>query len=135
EIASELEDAVGSQPTEAKLRAAVKKILKRLYAQHQRVIFNGDNYSDAWREEAQKRGLPHLRRTPEALNVLTRPEAFDLFDRYKVLTKRELQSRYQILLDTYLTQRAIEAETMVYIARTMVLPAAVRYQTEVAEAV
>ncbi|MCC6322234.1 MAG: glutamine synthetase III [Phycisphaerales bacterium] len=134
-VATRLEKAVGRSPSETRLQAAVKALLKQIVKQHKRVIFNGDGYSEAWHAEAERRGLPNLRDTVEALPALKSKKAVDLFKKYKVLSKPETESRAYILMERFVKEVAIEAETMVTIARTMILPAALEYQTRLAEAV
>ncbi|MBX3406269.1 MAG: glutamine synthetase III [Phycisphaeraceae bacterium] len=134
-MASRLERAVGSKPTEARLQAAVRTLLKEIVRQHKRVIFNGDGYSEKWHAEAARRGLPNLKDTVEALPVLRTKKAVDLFKRYKVLSKAELESRADVFVEKFIKQVTIEAETMVSMARTMILPAALRHQARVAQAV
>ncbi|MFO0840019.1 MAG: glutamine synthetase III [Phycisphaerae bacterium] len=134
-LATELEKAAGKDPNKAKLESAVKMILKKVIKEHKRVIFNGDNYSKAWHAEAEKRGLPHLRNTVEALPILGSSRAIDLFKKYGVLTKAEVESRVHAFTEKYIKQILIEGEQMVLIARTMILPAALRQQTTLAQLV
>jgi glutamine synthetase len=134
-VATQLEKAVGKNPTPAKVEAAVGGLLKKLIKQHKRVIFNGDGYSEAWHKEAEKRGLPHMRDSVEALPVLKTRKAIDLFAKYKVLNRDETTSRAHIFIEKYVKQVTIEAETMTGMARTMILPAALQHQTRLAEAV
>ena len=134
-IATELEAAAGKKPTEAKLQSAVQSVLKKIIAQHKRVIFNGDTYSDEWREEAARRGLPNLVDSVEALPLLGSKKSVEMFRKYKVLTKPELESRMFIFLEKYSMQLQIEAEQMVLMARQMILPACLEYQSRLADAV
>ncbi len=134
-IATELEKACGASPTEAKLKSAATSLLKKVLKEHRRVIFGGDNYSEEWHEEAERRGLPNLRSTPDALPSMRSREAGTLFRKYKVLNKIELESRFNIYAEQYAKQIQIEAETMVQMSRTQIMPAAVRQQRELAEAV
>jgi glutamine synthetase len=117
------------------LESAVKSVLREALKKHRRVVFDGDNYSPKWHREAEKRGLPHLRSTVDALAVFASKRAKDLFAKYAVLNERELQARYDVLLETYNDVVAIEARTLVSILNTQVLPSALRHQTELAEAV
>ena len=133
-VATELEKAAGSK-TEAKLQAAVAGVLQKIVKQHKRVIFNGDGYDAAWHKEAEKRGLPNFRNTADALPVLKDKKNLELFKKYHVLSKPEVESRAHIFSEKYVKQVLIEAETMVSMARTTILPAAIRQQTELAEAV
>jgi glutamine synthetase len=134
-VASELEKAVGSKPTPAKLQLGVIAVLKRLITDHKRVIFDGDNYSEEWHAEAERRGLPNLKDSVEALAVLRARKNAELFKKYGVLSPAEHESRTHIAIEKYIKQLAIEAETMVSIARGQVLPAALRHQHRIAEAV
>jgi len=134
-IATELEKAVGTNPTEAKLKPAVKKLLKQVVKDHKRILFDGDNYSQEWHEEAAKRGLPILSDTVDALEALKAKKARDLFKKYGVLNPIELESRYETYIEQYATKIRIEADTMVSIAQNMILPAAVRYQGQLANTV
>jgi glutamine synthetase len=134
-LATELEKAAGSNPTPAKLQAAVLGVLKRVVKEHKRVVFDGDGYSPDWHKEAAKRGLPHLRDSVEAFPVLKAKKTVDLFKKYGVLTRAEVESRYHIAVEKFVKQLGIEAEMMTTMTRTMVLPAAIRQQTELAAAV
>ncbi|MFG0328257.1 MAG: glutamine synthetase III [Phycisphaerales bacterium] len=134
-VATDLEKAAGKNPTEAKLRSAVKSIVKKYYGDHHRIVFNGDNYSDNWKNEAKDRGLPNIPNSLDALGGLKSKDARSVFQSYKVLNRRELESRHQIWVERYNTTLTIEAETLLSMARTIVLPASIRYQGEVAETV
>lgn len=134
-IASDIEKALGKSPTEAKLKQAVKATLKAVIKEHKPVIFNGDNYADEWHNEAERRGLPNLRDTVDALPVLKDKQTIDVFRKYKVLSKRETESRHETYSEQYATQIAIEGGTLLSIARTVVLPAVARHQSDIAEAV
>ncbi|MCL4742730.1 MAG: glutamine synthetase III [Phycisphaerales bacterium] len=135
DLADELEKAAGANPTAQKLESSVWKVLQGVVKEHRRVIFNGDGYDAAWHAEAEKRGLPNLRDTVDALPVLKSKKATDLFKRHKVLSKPELESRAHIFVEKYIKQVTIEAETMASMARTIILPAALRQQAEIAETV
>ena len=134
-MANELEKTIGKTPNPAKLKSAVSDLLKKLVKQHKRVIFNGDGYSKAWHEEAEKRGLPHLRDSVDALPVLKGKKALDVLAKHKVLSRIETTSRAVIGLEKYCKQVTIEAETMVAISRTMIVPAVIAHQTTMADAV
>jgi len=135
EIATQLEKAAGSSPTPAKLQSATLAILKKLVKEHKRVCFNGDGYSDAWHAEAAKRGLPNLKDSVAAFPVLKAKKTVDLFKKYGVLSKPEVESRHHITVEKWVKQVSIEADTMATIARTMILPAAVRHQQLLADTV
>jgi glutamine synthetase len=130
-IACQLEAAISDDPIE--LSAAVQKVLEDILQAHGSVIFNGDGYSEAWHAEAADRGLPNLRTTVDALPVLTSDEVVSLFERYGVLSKRELYSRLEVYLEQYCLAVGVEARTTVEMARTIVYPAAARYQGELAQ--
>ncbi len=127
ELAEELEDALGGADD---VEAALRPILQRSYSANKRIVFGGDNYSEDWHAEAEQRGLLNLRATPDALPYLVRDETVTLFSNYGVLSERELESRYEVFLEQYLTKLNIESETAASIARTMLLPAAARYHAE-----
>jgi glutamine synthetase len=114
----------------ATLEKAVTSVVKEAWAANKQIVFDGDGYSEAWHKEAEKRGLANLRTSPDALPWLIDKQTIALFKKYKVLSKRELESRYEVFTEQYATYINIESETAYAIARTMLLPAAVRYLTE-----
>jgi glutamine synthetase len=124
DLAEELEDALAGG---TELEAALRPILQRSYAANRRIVFGGDNYSEEWHAEAEQRGLLNLRATPDALPYLIADETEALFSNYGVLSQRELESRYEVFLEQYVTKLNIEAEVAAAIARTMLVPAAARY--------
>lgn len=130
EIATELEKT--TKGDSKKLSEAVSKLLQDIMKKHKNIIFNGDGYSDAWQKEAAKRGLPNLKNTVDALPELLRPETLDMFAKYNVLSKREMHSRYEIYLERYGKEIATEGKLALSIAQTTILPAAYRYQGELA---
>lgn len=131
-IADELDRRAGANPTDRKLESATKSLLKEIVKKHRVVAFDGDNYSDEWHEEAERRGLPNLRTTADALPVFKTRETTAMFVRHKVLSQRELRARVEVLNEQYVTQVGIEARTMVQMIETQVLPASIRYQSELA---
>src|SRR5438270_6842264 len=124
-IATNLEKAVSSGKD---LHKAIQDLLPGILKESKKVIFNGDNYSAEWHAEAEKRGLPNLRSTVDALPVIIRKDSIDLFTKYRVYTERELQSRLTILAENYIKTVNIEGQLTAMMARTMILPAALRYQ-------
>jgi glutamine synthetase len=134
-VAGELEKAVGAKPTAAKLQLGVIAVLKHLIKDHKRVIFDGDNYSEEWHAEAQRRGLPNLKDSGEAFWVLRAKKNVELFKKYAVLSPAEHDSRTHIAIEKYIKQLGIEAETMVSMARNQILPAALEHQHQVAQAI
>jgi glutamine synthetase len=131
-IATELERAVQEGK---KLDAAVKALLTKLIKDNKRIIFNGNNYADEWQKEAAKRGLLNLRTSVDAYPELMKPDVVKAFEKYGVLNERELRARYDVALEQYNKTINIEAQLMVLMANRYILPAAYRYQTEVAESV
>ncbi|MBO6739191.1 MAG: glutamine synthetase III [Phycisphaerales bacterium] len=134
-IATQIEGKLGKNPTEAKRDQVVQGVLKEIVKDHKAIIFNGDNYSQEWEDEAEKRGLPNLRSTADALPALQKSEAKKMFRKYKILSASELESRVEIFAEKYITEVCIEAQQMVHIARTMILPAAVRHQGNLANTI
>jgi glutamine synthetase len=114
----------------ATLEKAVTAVVKDVWAANKQIVFDGDGYSEAWHKEAEKRGLANLKTTPDALPYLVDKQTIATFKKYKVLSKRELDSRYEVFTEQYVININIEAETAATIGRTMLLPAAVRYLTE-----
>jgi glutamine synthetase len=131
EAIDELADAVkAATKGSITLEKAIGKAVKDSWAANKQVVFGGDNYSEAWHAEAEKRGLANLRTTPDALPWLIDKQTVAAFKRYKVLSKRELESRYEVFTEQYAVKLNIEGETCAQIARTMLLPAAVRHLNE-----
>jgi glutamine synthetase len=128
-IASTLETALAGGKA---LNAAIADVLAGIAKEHGAVVFNGDGYTKEWHDEAAKRGLPNLKTTVDSLPAMQRPEVVALFDKYKVLTPRELHSRYEVAFEQYCKSVAVEAKLVLSMARTMILPGVLRYQTEVA---
>ena len=102
--------------------AQLQETLKRRIAEHRRIIFNGDNYSEEWVKEAERRGLPNLKNTMSALHTLVNKKNLDLFERYGVFSGRELESRFEIFLEEYHRRVRIEGRLSWEIAGTIVLP-------------
>jgi glutamine synthetase len=118
----------------ASLEKAILAIVRDSYKTHRRVVFNGDNYSEAWHTEAERRGLANIRSTPDALPWLVDKQTIGVFKRYKVLNKRELEARYEVFIEQYSVKLNIEAETAASIARTLLLPASLRHLAQLREA-
>jgi len=129
-VATALEAAVASGTD---FDEAVQALLTEIITEHGDVVFNGDGYADAWPIEAEKRGLANLKTTLDALPELITPEALELFAKYKVFNEREMHSRYEIGLEQYALTIGVEARLTLEMGTTIVLPAAVRHQTEVAQ--
>ncbi|HEU0250775.1 MAG TPA: glutamine synthetase III [Solirubrobacteraceae bacterium] len=129
ELADKLKTAL--KASGATLEKAVAKVVKESWSANKQVIFDGDGYSEAWHNEAEKRGLANLKTTPDALPWLVDKQTVAAFKKYKVLSKRELESRLEVFTEQYAVKINIEAETAAQIARTVLLPAAVRHLLEV----
>ncbi|MFC1498088.1 glutamine synthetase III [Verrucomicrobiota bacterium] len=117
------------------LNEALEPILQKIIKDHKRILFNGDNYTDEWQEEAERRGLANLKKTPDALKAITDKNTVELFEKYKVLSSKELESRYEVYLENYEGTIKIEAECAVTMAKTMIAPAALTYQGELADVI
>jgi glutamine synthetase len=119
--------------TDTDLEKAVNDIVCETIAKHKRIIFNGNNYSEEWLAEAEKRGLANLKSTPEALPYFTSEKSVKLFTKHGVFSEKEIESRCEILLENYCTTLNIEAVTMVELAQREILPAALQYIKELSE--
>ncbi len=125
EIADELEQAEDFE-------LAVHDLVKKLAVEHQRIIFNGDGYSDAWVEEAERRGLPNLKTMVDAIPALTTDKSIALFEKFHVFTRAELESRAEIQYEAYAKAINIEARTMIDVAGKQIIPAAIKATTQLA---
>ncbi|MDA3850525.1 MAG: glutamine synthetase III [Spirochaetaceae bacterium] len=115
------------------LQAEITKIVKDYYLQHKRVLFNGNGYSQEWVDEAEKRGLPNIPSTVDALPELLSDKSVKLFSKHKVLSKVELESRLEIYLEIYSMQINIEAGVMHEMAQRQITPAVLDYMADVAQ--
>jgi glutamine synthetase len=111
----------------ADLAEAVTAVVRDAYDANKQVCFGGDNYSDEWHAEAEQRGLKNLRTTPDALPEVLADDTIAAFAKYEVLSKRELESRFEVWTEQYVTRANIESETTESMARTLILPAALRH--------
>ncbi|MDT8369485.1 MAG: glutamine synthetase III [Longimicrobiales bacterium] len=127
EVESAMEKGTGRED-------AIRELLAREARAFKRIIFNGDGYSEAWVEEAERRGLLNLRSTMDALSSLVSEKNATTFERYRVLNRRELESRHEILTEQYFHTVNIEGETAADMAQTMIIPAATRYLSELLQA-
>ncbi|MEX2111777.1 MAG: glutamine synthetase III [Pirellulales bacterium] len=132
-VATELETATGGDPK--KLNAAVQKVVADLWKEHKAVVFNGDGYSAEWHSEAEKRGLPNMKNTIAALPSLIAEKNIKLFEKYNVLSARELHSRYEIYVERFCKDINMESLAALNMAKTMILPAVYRYLGELASTV
>ncbi len=115
--------------------AAVHNLIKKQATEHQRIIFNGDGYSEKWVEEAERRGLPNIKSMVDAIPALTTDKAVALFEKFGVFTKAELESRAEVLYETYAKEINIEARAMINIASKTLIPAVIKYITSLAESI
>jgi glutamine synthetase len=125
EIADKLEKA-------ADVHTCAQEILHEIVKEHKRIIFNGDNYSGDWVVEAEKRGLPNVRNSVDALAAMVDKDIVELFERHAVLTGLEMHARYDILLEQYCKEINIEALTTISMAKRQILPAVMNYSGKLA---
>ncbi len=128
EIADELEQAENFE-------MACHDMIKKLFTEHHRIVFNGNGYTDAWIDEAARRGLPNIPTMVDAIPALTTPKAIDLFQSFGVFTEAELRSRAEIKYEAYSKAINIEAKAMIDIAGKQIIPAVVSYTTELANSI
>ena len=114
---------------------AVHDLIKEYMTKHQRIIFNGNGYSEEWIKEAERRGLPNIKSMVEAVESLTTDKAVKLFEKFHIFTKAELESREEVLYETYAKTINIEALTMIDMASRQIIPAVVRYTKSLADTV
>ena len=114
---------------------ACHDMIKKLFTEHHRIVFNGNGYSDEWVEEAERRGLPNIKSMVDAVPALTAPKAIKLFESFGVFTESELRSRAEIKYEAYAKAINIEAKSMIDIASKHIIPAVVSYTTELANSV
>jgi glutamine synthetase len=127
EAIDELADELESKQAGGDLDEAVTAVVRDAYGAGKRIVFGGDNYSEDWHAEAESRGLKNLRTTPDALPEVLDDSTVSAFEKYEVLSRRELESRFEVWVEQYTMRANIEAETAASIARTMLLPAALRH--------
>jgi glutamine synthetase len=132
QVLSEFADKLEQAPDK---NEAIRGIIKESYAEHGRnkVVFNGNGYSEEWVREAERRGLPNVKHTVEALSVLAGSEIIALFERHHIFTKEEMESRCHIYLEKYSKQINIEAGVMIDMARRYIFPAATRFAGDLAD--
>lgn len=119
--------------TGLKKEIAILHVLRDYIKASKNILFEGDNYSQSWEEEAEKRGLKNFKTTPEALDVLARQETIDMFEGLGIYNKREIAARHEIVLEDYIKKVQIEARIMGYLATNHILPAALKYQNTLIE--
>ncbi len=132
EVLSEIADELES---DGDVKTAAQKILQKFASEHSRILYNGDNYTEQWVREAEKRGLPNIVSTIEALDNIMNTENVELFEKHCVLSKDELQARTEILMEAYVMTINIEAVTMLNIAKRQIIPAVNNYCKIIADTV
>jgi glutamine synthetase len=128
EFADEIEAAKDVQ-------TATQKIFKRIAREHSRIIFNGDNYTEEWAKEAERRGLPNINNTVESLLTILEKDNIDLFKKHKVLSEKELSARVEILLENYVKTIGIEAKTTLHMAKRQIVPSVIQYAGSLASSI
>ncbi len=128
-MATELEKA-----TPETFNSVLQKLLKDIVVEHGKVVFNGNGYSEEWHEEAAKRGLPNNRTSIESFPAYVAPSTVTAFEKYGILTQRELESRMEILLEQYIKTVNVEASLTIEMSKTIIYPAVIRYMSELAGA-
>jgi glutamine synthetase len=135
-IAAEAFDEIANRLEKAKnVNTEIQALISDTVKKHGRIIFDGNNYSDEWLKEAEKRGLPNVRNTVDAYKSFITPKAIKLFEKYKVLSKEELHSRYDIYTEQYSKHINIEAQTAMQMVRRLFIPAVIRFVTELGNSV
>ena len=114
---------------------AVHDLMKKNFTEHQRIVFNGNGYSQEWVEEAEKRGLPNLSCMVETIETLTSEKTIELFEEFGVFTKAELESRKEIKYEAYAKAINIEARTMLDIAGKQIIPTVIKYTKQLADSI
>jgi glutamine synthetase len=130
-----LDGAKGRGSRKDAFTEAVGALLRKTVKAHKRIIFNGNGYSEEWQKEAGSRGLLNLKNTVDALPQLVQPGVVKAFEKFKILTERELHARHEINLENYSKTINVEAQLMVLMANRYILPAALEYQKRVGESV
>ena len=128
QFADELENAED-------FKSACRRLIRRTFKNHKRIIFNGDGYTDEWVQEAKRRGLLNLRNTPEALKHFVDKHNIELFERNRIYGEKEVRARYEILLENYSKVIAIEAQTMINMAKKDIFPAVSKFTGELAQTI
>ena len=132
-MAEELKQFADALEPSADFQGDLQKLIKKTFTEHQRIIFNGNGYDEAWLEEAKKRGLSNLTSTADALPMYTAPKNVDLFVKHGIYTKEEIEARAEIHIENYSTVLTIEAKTMVDMIRHQILPAVSKYADDLCQ--
>ena len=134
-VAEELSEFYDELKDADDMDAAIKALVKKVFTEHQNIIFNGNNYAPEWVEEAERRGLPNIKSMVEAVGSLVKPETVKMFEGFGVFTEAELKSRAEIKYEAYSKAINIEAKTMIDMAGKEIIPAIISYTTELANSV
>ena len=135
-IAAEALDEIATRLEKAKNKdVETAAIIKEIYKKHNRVIFNGNNYSEEWAKEAKKRDLPNVRNAVDALKAFITDKSLKLFEKYEIFSHKELHSRYDIYVETYAKQINIEALAAIDMVKKQYLPAGIEYATFLADSI
>jgi glutamine synthetase len=134
-VAEAFSDAADELEQAEDFEAACRKLIRRYMKEHRRIIFNGDGYCHAWKEEAKRRGLPNIPSMVDAIPMLLTPKAVALFEKFHIYDRSELESRAEVLYENYAKVINIEAQTMLHMASKHYIPTVIRYCTELADAV
>ena len=134
-VADELKSFADELETKKNVESAARRLIRKTFKEHKRIIFNGDGYADEWEAEAKKRKLLNLRSTPEALATYTDEKNVELFERNHVLTKKEIEARQEILLENYIKIINLEALTMLDMAKKDIFPAVSKYTATLAKTI
>ncbi len=129
-VAKELDEFYDELKNSKNLSEDIYKLVGKTYREHSRIVYEGNGYSDEWKEEASRRGLHNLPTTPDALSKMLEPKNIEVFSEYGVYSKAELSARHEIFMDSYCQVLAIEGLTMVSMVRRKILPAVLRYEEE-----
>ena len=132
-MAEELKQFADELETSKDFQTDLQKLIKKTLTEHQRIIFNGNGYDDAWIAEAEKRGLSNLASTADALPMYTAKKNMELFIKHGIYTKEEIEARAEIHIENYSTVISIEAKTMVDMIRHQILPAVSRYASDLCQ--
>ncbi|MBR5515332.1 MAG: glutamine synthetase III [Clostridia bacterium] len=132
-VAEVLSDFADKLEASEDITRTLNKLIRRTIREHKRIIFNGDGYSDEWKEEAARRGLSNLATAVDALPAQISDKAIELYAKHSIFTEKELHSRYEIQLESYCSTLEIEAATMLDLAKKDIIPAVNRYVTELSE--
>ena len=134
-VAEVLSDMADRLEASDDLPMAIHDMIKDTIAAHNRIIFNGNGYSDEWVAEAQRRGLPNIKCMVDAVPALVKEDAVEIFEKHGVYTKAEMESRAEVMYETYAKTINIEALTMIDMAKKQIVPATIKYQTSLAESI